>query len=275
MKSIFKLINAYNFKGFVGPFFAILFPVLIMVLMGSATYSTTLSSLKNSFVSESIIEEKMLEFGRGIIAGVLISSVISNGLIGFPAIILEFKKTTLIKRIGSTNIKPLKFAIAALLYQSIWLIFSILWIPTTGLLILGFNKYMNYSIAFNINFWTSIPFVFLTFLISISLGMAIISLVQSYRGASSISNLIYFPISFLSGGFGTGRPNFEYVPAINYFSYVLPTKYSTELYFSSLKFGIENLYNELGWTSYGYVIISFIIVVIFLFIVTKKFKWGE
>lgn len=275
MKAIFKLINSYYWKGFFGPFFTIFFPILILFLMGNVTYSAAVKKMVDSNLSEAIISTQIQTLGRGIVFGILVSTIISNGLIGFPTTIIEFKKSTLIKRIGSANINKSHFMFATIIYNLAWTIFSIIWVPSVGALILGFNKFMSPSIGFNMGLLAGLPFMFLIFLISVSIGFLIIALVNNQIGASSIANLIYFPISFLSGGFGTGKPELDYAPAIKYFTYLIPTKYGTDLLFNITENQGFSNYLNLGWEAYGYPIIAFVIIFTFLFISIKKFKWGE
>ncbi|WP_436358803.1 ABC transporter permease [Mycoplasma sp. 480] len=276
MKAIFKLINAYYWKGFFGPFFTVFWPFLVFLLLGNVTYSTTLSSLEKTGLPQETIETQIYSLAKSIIVGVLISTIISNGLIGFSTIIVDFKKSTLIKRIGSANISKTHFMIASLFYQFVWTLFVIIWVPLLGSLLLGFNKYLDFGIGFNIGLLSILPLIALVFLISISMGFLIISTINSTIGASSVANLIFFPISFLSGGFGNGQPNLEYAPAIKYFSYLVPTKYSTDPLFEVFKNGgYSNLYENMGWQSFGFPIIGITIAAIFILISVKKFKWGE
>ncbi|UWD34282.1 ABC transporter permease [Mesomycoplasma molare] len=276
MKAVFKLINAYYWKGFFGPFFTLFWPFLIFFLLGNVTYSNALTSLEKNNLSSEIIEKNILNLAKSIIVGVLISTIISNGLIGFSTIIVDFKKSTLIKRIGSANIQKSHFMLASLFYQFVWTLFVIIWVPLVGTLVLGFNKYLNFSIGFNLGLIYILPWIMLLFLVSVSMGLLIISLVNSTIGASTIANLVFFPISFLSGGFGNGKPNLNYAPLIHFFTYIIPTKYVSDplfVVFEEEKY--SSLYSIMGWQSYGFPILSIVLSLIFIFISIKKFKWGE
>ncbi|MBN3534873.1 ABC transporter permease [Mycoplasma procyoni] len=277
MKAVVKLINAYYWKGFFGPFFTIVWPLLIFLLLGNVTYSTAIGNFKKANLSDELIQPQIYELAKQIIVGVLVSTIISNGLIGFSTVIVDFKKSTLIKRIGSANINKTIFMIATLIYQFIWTLFVILWVPLVGSLILGFNKYLDFSVGFNFGLVAILPYIFLTFLVSVSLGFLIISLVKSTVAASSLANLIFFPISFLSGGLGTGKPDLTYAPILKYFSYIIPTKYSTDHLFSVFSNnGYSSLSNLVNTTELiVYPIVAIMISVTFLSIAVKKFKWGE
>lgn len=284
MKATFKLINSYYFKGFFGPFFVAVFPIIILFLMGNITYSNVIASFTNNNYDLSdpqTVDAKQIvkiatETVNQVIAGVLFSSILSSGFFGLPNVILEFKKSTLIKRIGSTNIKKSHFLIVAFFHQMLIITFSFLWIPTIGLLILGFNKYIDITkVSWTINYFKTIPFLIILYLLSLSMGLLIVTLITSIVGAQTISNLIYFPISFLSGGMGTGQPNLAFTPMLRYFSYVLPTKYIVEPSFFVFNGGYQSLWNNLEHYSYIYPIIALGFIVIFFTITSLKFKWGE
>ncbi|MGY6172461.1 ABC transporter permease [Candidatus Mycoplasma pogonae] len=275
MFAVVKLINSYYWRGFFGPFFTIVFPILILLLMGNVTYSNTLTILKNQNLPEVAIEESIFSLGKQIVVGILISNVIGNGLISFPLTIIEFKKTSLIKRIGSTNVKASHFMVSSLIYQLAWTLFHMLWVPLLAIIILGGKDYLSWKIALNMNLLEVLPLLILLFFLAMSMGLLIISLVKSTVGASSIINLIYLPISFLSGGYGNGEPNFEYAPELKYITYLLPTKYVTEPIYKVFNAGYAEAYELMGWQLYGFPLIAIGIICFFLFIATKKFKWGE
>ena len=111
MKAVFKLLNSYYIKGFFGPFFVIVFPILLLFIMGNAM-ETTAASIP--FKGGAPDPKKYMQ---GVIAGIMITSLISNGLIGFPIMIIEFKKSTLMKRIGAANISKKSFFVSVLAYQ--------------------------------------------------------------------------------------------------------------------------------------------------------------
>lgn len=284
MRATFKLINSYYFKSFFGPFFVVVFPIIILFLMGNITYSNVIASFENKNYDlnhqETVAAKQIVKIAtetvNQVIAGVLFSSVLSSGFFGLPNVILEFKKSTLIKRIGSTNIKKSHFLLVAFFHQLLIITFSFIWIPTIGLLILGFNKYVDISkVSWTINYFKTLPFLIVLYLLSLSIGLLIITLITSMIGAQTISNLIYFPISFLSGGMGTGQPNLSFTPILKYFSYALPTKYIVEPSFFVFNGGYENLWNNLGHYSYIYPIIALVFIALFFTITSLKFKWGE
>lgn len=261
MKSVLKLIHSYYLRGFFGPFFVIVFPILLIFIM------------TNAFESIAIKTSDPNEFMRNLISGILVTTIISNGLFGLPIMVIEFKKSTMMKRIGSTDISKRTFFITILIYQSFWAMFSIIWILIWTSIIVSTKSHFDISVAFSKYTLESIPFMILSFLISMSIGLIIISFFNTQQGVMGITNVIYLPISFLSGSF-IPKSQIDSSPILNGISYILPTKYSVDPFSVTFTSGFKGLEN-LGWESYTFPIIAIIFICLMVFVSVKKFRWGN
>ena len=261
MKAVLKLIHSYYLKGFFGPFFVLVFPILLIFIMS------------NAFENIAIHNPDPNEFMRNLISGILVTTIISNGLFGLPIMIIEFKKSTMMKRVGGANISKSTFFISVLIYQTCWALFSIIWILIWTMIIVSTKSSFDISVAFSIYTFQSIPFMVLAFLTSIAIGLIIVSLFNTQQGVMGITNVIYLPISFLSGSF-IPKSQIDSSPILNGISYMLPTKYSVDTFSTTFTSGFKGL-NAMGWEAYTFPIIAIIFIGLMIFISVKKFKWGN
>ncbi|WP_156930203.1 ABC transporter permease [Mycoplasma elephantis] len=196
---IWSIINKHFWKAFVGPFFAFGYPIVFTIILGT------------------IFNYEMV-LGSTISIGPLAIACVS-----LPTAIFEFKKSTLLKRIGATNVKPLTFLIYIALYYFIIMIISGLWTMLVALIIFG--RYWNAGrieqtsaidlngakiiIDFHISSLKSIfsriewvgylySFVILTF-VSVAVGLFIVSFSKSILMIQAIGSSLLIITMFLSG----------------------------------------------------------------------------
>lgn len=89
MPALFKIINLHFWKSIFGPFFAFVFPIIFIAILGS-----------------------MLGFDV-LFGNTIAISAMAVSLTSMPQAIFEFKKSSLLKRIGVTPIKPWMFLLMA------------------------------------------------------------------------------------------------------------------------------------------------------------------
>ena len=255
MKSLLKLLNSYYLKGFFGPFFLVVFPIFLLFIIGNAMVNMPGTTSKTMQV---------------LVGGIMITSLLSAGLFGLPMMIIEFKKSTLMKRIGAAQVSKPKFLVAVIIYQCLWALFTVFWVLLWAGIIIGTKSGYDWSVAFPSNFWESFPFILMTLLMSMSIGMLIVSVSNTQQGVMAITNVLYLPISFLSGSFFP-KTSIDNSSALNGISYVLPTKYVVDPFFTVFKGGLSSLN---GWEGYTYPIIGITLIVIMLATSIKYFKWS-
>lgn len=86
-RALFYLINTTYWNGIFGPFFSFVFPIIFITILGN-----------------------MLGYDQ-ILGGSLIVPSMSVAMCSMPQAIFEFKKSSLLKRIGVTPIKTISFFI--------------------------------------------------------------------------------------------------------------------------------------------------------------------
>ncbi len=265
MKATFKLLNSYYLKGFFGPFFVVIFPMLLLFILGNSMDSVAKSSPIDGVINPNA-------FMRNVVGGIMITALISNGLFGLPIMIIEFKKSTLIKRIGAAHISKTQFFTAVILYQLLWSLFSVIWVLLWGGIIIGTKADYDWSVAFSLNLLESTPFILLALMVSMGIGLLIVSLVNTQQAVMGITNVIYLPISFLSGSF-TPKSTIDASPLLNGVSYLLPTKYAVDPFFATFQKGYAGL-RDMGWEGYGFPLIAIALIAFFIVVTIKKFKWS-
>ncbi|MCR8612862.1 MAG: ABC transporter permease [Mycoplasma sp.] len=261
MKPLLRLLHSYYMKGFFGPFFVIVFPIILLFILG------------NAFEGQAILSPDPDGFMRNTVSGILITAVISNGLFNVPVMIVEFKKTTMIKRIGAAQISKRKFLTAVFTYQIFWSIFSVIWILFWAGIIICTKSAFSWNIIFSENTLLALPYLVLSLITAITMGLLIVSLVKTQQGVIGISNVLYLPISFLSGSFFP-KEQIDSSTTLSAITWVLPTKYTVDPFAATFTNGWDGI-KDLGWEAYGFPLISVGISILFLAFTIKKFKWGE
>lgn len=222
---LLKLIIKYYIKGGAVPFFVFVFPILLLFLEGFAF--------------------KGMENGRSLlhslVGSMAIMQVIATGVFIIPQTILEFKNSVLMKRIGATNIKPLFFVLSINVMGIVFMTIGLLWTLLWAGIMFG-NEFGWANVATPKQIGSLLPFLVLILFSSIGLGMMLSSIFKSTTAYVAVSNVIYMPVAFLSGGFLPieliqGSEVLKYVSYINLF------KYSVDPYMASwngsFKFSLE------------------------------------
>ncbi|WP_406617458.1 ABC transporter permease [Mycoplasmopsis adleri] len=197
---ILSIINKHFWKAFVGPFFAFGYPIVFTIILGT------------------IFNYEMV-LGSTISIGPLAIACVS-----LPTAIFEFKKSTLLKRIGATNVKPITFLIYTAVYYFFIMLISGLWTMLIALIVFG--RYWNVgrveqtvngikigeasidinfhisslkSIFARIEWWGYLySFVILTF-VSVAVGLFIVSFSKSILMIQAIGSSLLIITMFLSG----------------------------------------------------------------------------
>ncbi len=110
---LIKLIQKSFWKSFFGPFFAFGFPLIFIGILGT-----------------------ILGYDQ-VLGGSFAISPIAITLSSMPSLIFEFKNSSLLKRIGSTPIKPSLFIFISIIFYFGIIILSIIWCLIFSLMIFG------------------------------------------------------------------------------------------------------------------------------------------
>ncbi|QJG66853.1 hypothetical protein [Mycoplasma phocoenae] len=197
---VLQIINKHFWKAFVGPFFAFLYPIVFVIVLGT------------------IFSYEM------ILAGSISIGPLAIACVALPTAIFEFKKSTLLKRIGTTNIKPLSFLAYTATYYFIIMILSGLWTAIVSLIVFGSRYWETGRELYNINqtlgsekllvtvainslktiferiHWLSYIYSFIVLtLVSVAVGLFLVSISKSILMIQAIGSSLLIFTMFLTG----------------------------------------------------------------------------
>ena len=190
--SLLNLINHSFWRGIFGPFFAFFFPLIFISILGS-----------------------LLGYDQ-VLGGSLIIGPIGISLITLPNSIFEFKKSSLLKRIGSTPIKPLFFMLTIGFFYVIVMIISLIWSFIFALIM--FSQYWDvgrvikeatdtipavlapsFSEVLNIVNWGGVIWgQLMSIMTGVAVGMVLASFARSSMMVMSIGTIILILTEFLT-----------------------------------------------------------------------------
>lgn len=183
MNATLKLVNAYFWKTYYGPVFAIIFPILMLAILGNI--------LRIEYVYP----------------GIIALSAMFVGILSMPLLMSELKQSSLFKYIGTTALTPLKFMVVIIFYFFVVTIFS-----TTLILLMTmafFSKKVFPHHSYNDGIFSglgmptgALSFIFswlLHFGFSMALGIFMFSFINSGQHMAVIAFAIAIPSMFLSG----------------------------------------------------------------------------
>lgn len=223
MKSILYIINSHFWKSITGPFFAFIFPLIFIAILGF-----------------------MLGYEQ-ILGGILTIPTTTIALTILPTALFEFKSSSLLKRIGVTSIKPWVFMCSISLYYVLIMILGSLFTFTMGIII--FSSYWNqgrlimsnypipdvglvdiYALSFRsvlqkVNWIGFIWGNIMNLLISVSLGLLVSSLCKSSLSIQGVGIPILIISEFLAAQV-LPISMVKELDGLYYASYLTPFKYS-------------------------------------------------
>ncbi|MFV8401023.1 hypothetical protein [Mycoplasma sp. 2634B] len=219
---IFSLINIHFWKAFVGPFFAFGYPIIFIVVCGL-------------IFNYPMIASSSLTIGPVAIA-----------CVSLPTAIFEFKKSTLLKRIGATKIKPLVFLLYVSSYYFIIMFLSGLWTLFFTFIIFGPDYFVEGKVVYSkviggVNYHVSLAslkeifaqievggliYSLLTLtLVSLAVGLFIVSVSKSILMIQALGSTLLIISMFLTGQVFPMVAVSE-VKGMWWFSYISPFKSS-------------------------------------------------
>ncbi|WP_412032054.1 hypothetical protein [Malacoplasma muris] len=292
--SLFKLLNTQYWNNPGEWFYDFIFSIIFMALFGFINQAVILDGSNNVL--------NAMKF-KDILIGLITLNVISIGSFSMPSSVMEIKVSILMKRIGSTPIRPWMFILTTFIYyfimNSLITLWSFLWI----LLLFGFQKFqlilsenntqtiMGYDLFFSTgksysSEWVGL-IISITYMNIISIFIGLFNLSTSKTSASlNIKGTMLYFASMLLSGMLFPLSVITNNKVLNVFSYLTPYRYSNSLvtiswlngdifnpYDAHTKLILENIgINEIE------VIISFVIPIIFVAIsigaMIKFFKWS-
>ncbi len=246
MFTVFKLVNKYFWKGIIGPLFAFVVPVIMLFFLGMA--------LGHEFY----------------FPGAIAISVLTIGLVFMPQSIFEFKNSSLLKRIGTTPINPMKFLAVIILFNLIIIMASILLVFGFSFLVFLTNLHDSkisspdlssqgikspswIQMLGGVNWFSFIYSTFLLIFLTMVIGILLASIANSTLFIQGVGITILM-ITFFVGPAVLPVSMTTQIDAIKYSSYLLPFKYPISLMIESFNgfkpsvgHNIMNLNNSSIW----------------------------
>ncbi len=213
---LIKLLMKYYAKGFAVPFFLFFFPLILLFLEGFVFKTMEMPGSG---------DQPKYALLHNLIGSLAIMQIISVGVFIIPQTILEFKNSVLMKRIGATNIKPIFFILTVVAMGIVFMLMGFLWtLLWAGIMFGGEFGWAN--VALPVQFGESIPFLLLTLVQAVAMGMLLASIFKSTTTYIAVSNIIYMPIAFLGGSFLPidlimNSPVLKYATYLNIFKYCM------------------------------------------------------
>lgn len=241
MLAILKIINLHFWKSFFGPFFAFVFPLIFVALLGS-----------------------LLGYDQ-LFGGSMAIASMSIALTAMPQAIFEFKRSALLKRIGVTPIKPWMFLAVSAVFYFVVMIVSSFWTLVIGIAIFAGNMNIGREIQqipgaiagvlteakvpylfsaslgntlANVNWAGFLWGLIMNIAVGISLGFVLVSTSKSTLAIQGLGIPILIISQFLAAQV-LPLPMISKVPAMQAISYLSPFKYSTGLMIESFSGNID------------------------------------
>ncbi len=220
-KALFKLTNKQFWQSIGEPIYAYIFSILMLAIFGGISGGT-------------FSNEAELEAFKASVIGVISMQILSVGIMTLPSVIMEFKTSVLLKRIGATAVTPILFLFTISFYYFLVLISQVFWMLLWVALLFGFN-----TIAGTGELWVNVIFreinwigfifsIFYTLITTLAFASLIISVSKTTVGVNIIGSIVFFSCMFLSGQL---LPMIQIVQnkVLNGFSYLTPFRYTTGL----------------------------------------------
>ncbi|MGL6124950.1 MAG: ATP-binding cassette domain-containing protein [Metamycoplasmataceae bacterium] len=224
MITVFKLVNKYFWKGIIGPLFAFVVPIILLFFIG-------------------LILGHEFYFPAGISV-----SILTVGLVFMPQSIFEFKNSTLLKRIGTTPINPIKFLIVIVIFNFIIMIVSMLLVFIFSFLVFFNNLHSSkmessfegqplagaswFQMLSGVEWGSFIYSTFLLIFLTMVVGILLASVARSTLFIQGVGITILI-ITFFVGPAVLPIGMTAQIDAIKYSSYLLPFKYPISLMIES------------------------------------------
>ncbi len=160
-------------------FFSILFPLLLLMVFGEI-YGNKPDEIFHGFGAVDILTPSYV-----------VNIIAVNSLVNLPLSISFYREIKVLKRYRATPIYPAQVLISQfIVYFILSAISSVILITASAL---------TFSIRFEGNILLFLVYFLLSSASMSALGLLISSLTDSSKGCIALSNLVYFPMLFLSG----------------------------------------------------------------------------
>jgi len=264
-KSIIRLFAAHFIRSFWGPFFVFFFPLILLAVLGGLNSGSI--PLPNG---------KHMGMINIVFPGILATSISSISINSLPITLVDYKSSTIIKRIATTPLKKSDFLICILIWHLSVVILCILWLCfLVGFMFHSPTHGFSWSV---VSIGKLILGLLIYMLMAITIGIAVATFSKNVRVANVIAFFFYFFPSFLSG---------QFIPLnvidgnkiLHIISMIFPFRYATDILYNACTAYVPSISSpahniSLPWPSHWYdyfvpLITSFVVMIICIF----RFKW--
>ena len=166
-------------------FFTFLFPIILLLLLGSV------------YGDETIKKEHNVKASSYLVAGILGYGVAATAFAGLAIVLVLRRESGVLKRVRGTPLPPATYLEAVIASTTI-----VYLIEAAALIALG-------RLAYDVPLPRQWPSLILAILLGAlafaALGIALSGVVRSGDGASAVVNAIYLPVAFLAGSFWSAQ----------------------------------------------------------------------
>jgi ABC-2 type transport system permease protein len=198
-------------------------------------------------------QESYIDF---LVPGLIGFAILVNPMFSLVEISSQYKKNKLFKQLSLTPLTKIEWLTAKIIWYIVLSALSFLLMTAVGILAFGAN--------ITLTVWL-IPFMILGPMLFASLGMLVGTVTKNPETAGVISNVVTFPMMFLSGTFFPIAFMPEYLQT---FAHVLPLFYI-----------VEGLNNVMVYQNYMGAVVDIaviaVITLVVLVLAVKLFKWRE
>lgn len=166
-------------RAFYSPFFAIAFPVMLLLLFGSV-YGNTPDEFFGGFGAADVSTAAFM----GIV-------IVVNGLMNLPLALAGYRDRKILKRFRATPVSPAVLLTSQITVNVVMTVVGLAVLVAVGMLVFGAELYGSV--------WSVAAAVALTMASMFSMGLIVASLAPTEKASNIVANLLYFPMVFLSG----------------------------------------------------------------------------
>ena len=194
------------FRNFFSPFFALAFPVMILLLFGTI-WGNSPSQFYGGFGGADVTTATT--------AGIVI---VVNAMMFMPITLASYRNRKILKRLRATPVSPAVLLTAQLVVSLAMTAVGIGLLIVVGSAVFGVRAHGN--------IWEFVAAAGLTMASISAMGLVVAALAPSERAAEVIGNLLYFPMMFLSGA---SLPAQLFPDGLRAFTKVLPLTHGVDL----------------------------------------------
>jgi ABC-2 type transport system permease protein len=168
---IFEAVTKNYIRSRAGLFFSLLFPLMLLLSLGSIFGGNS-------------------QWTHNYVPLLIGAFVMTNGIVGLPAIATEFRRQGVLKRLSATPLTKFEWIVGNVLSQAVLAVALSLVVIATG--------WIAFRVTVALNVYSAV-ILFAGCVLFAGMGMLIAGLIKDPEAANGLGNAIAFPMMFFSG----------------------------------------------------------------------------